>query len=254
MNKLWLLATNTIREVVRQKLFLNVIVFGVLMIIFAQVVANLTFGRADRVVRSIGLSGMALALDLLAVLLGVAIVHREIERKTALVVLTRPVSRGTFIAGRFAGVATANTLAAVGFAAVFVSTLLSVRGTPTGLDFLAMGGALLESWIVAAFAVLLSCITTPSLGAGVALGFIIAAASIDDVVNLTAKDGGFMHDFAVALSYVLPSFSRLNFRDAAVYGDVVPAVTVAQAVGYSAAFAAIFLVLATLALRNKELV
>mgnify|MGYP006304184613 CR=1 FL=1 len=56
MTKLWLLATNTIREVVRQKLFLNVLVFGVLMIVFAQVVANLTFGRADRVVRSIGLS------------------------------------------------------------------------------------------------------------------------------------------------------------------------------------------------------
>lgn len=254
MTKLWLLASNTVREVIRQKLFLNVLVFGVLMILFAQVVANLTFGRADRVVRSIGLSGMAMALDLLAVLLGAAIIHREVERKTALVVLTRPVSRATFVVGRFFGVASATTIAAVGFGAIFVLTLLSVRGTPTSLDAVAMGGALLESWVVAGFAVLLSCLTTPSLGAGIALGFIIAASSIDGVVNLTAKSGGFMHDLAVGLSYVLPSFARLNFREAAIYGDLVPAGTVLQAAGYAACFAGAFLALGTLALRNKELI
>lgn len=254
MTQLWLLASNTIREVIRQKLFLNVLVFGLLMILFAQVVANLTYGQADRVVRSIGLSGTALALDLLAVLLGVAVVHREIERKTALVVLTRPVSRGTFILGRFFGVAAATTLAAVGFGAVYVLTLWSVRGSPTGLDALALGGALVESWIVGAFAVLLSCVTTPSLGAGVALGFIIAASSIDDVVNLTAQDGGALHAVAIGLSYVMPSFARLNFREAAVYGDIVPPWAVGGALVYAACFAALFLVLATLALRNKELV
>lgn len=254
MRAVYLLATNTLREVVRQKLFLNVIVFGVLMILFAQVVANLTFGRADRVVRSIGLSGMAIALDLLAVLLGVAIIHREIERKTALVVLTRPVSRGAFVLGRYLGVASAGGIAAVGFAVVYALTLATVRGSATALDGLAMSGALVESWVVAAFAVLLSCITTPSLGAGVALGFIIACSSIDDVVNLTAKDGGFMHELATVLSYLLPSFARMNFRGAAIYEEAVSAFTVGQSFLYAAGFSVVFLALAALALGRKELV
>ncbi|NJK89987.1 MAG: ABC transporter permease [Myxococcales bacterium] len=254
MTKLWLLGTNTLREVVRHEAFsVTSFVFGILMIAFAQVVGNLTFGRADRVVRSIGLSGVGLGLDLLAILIGVALVHREIERKTALVVLTRPVPRPVFIVGRFLGLAMATTIAAMGFSFVFFLTLFSVRGAPQASDVAALFGSLLEAWVVGAFAIVLSCVTTPTLGTGVALGFLIAGTSIDDVVGLTQKDGGLNHVLAVGLSYVLPNLNRFNFREAAIYLEAPSFGLALQAAAYAACFVVAFLSVATLALRNKEL-
>lgn len=253
IRKLWLLASNTLSETIRQKLFSNLLVFGVLMVAFAQTVGNLTFGRADRVVRSIGLGGISLALDLLAVLIGVAIVHREIERRTALVVLTRPVSRGSFIAGRFGGLAIAVLLAALGFSVIYTLTLLGVRGSFGGADAAALTTSVFEAWTMGAFAVLLSCITTPSLGTGVALGFWIAAASIDDVVGLTKTEGGAFHEITKVIAYLIPSFGRLNFRDAAIYQETPSILQVLQAGAYAGCFIAAFLILATVALRRREL-
>ncbi len=253
IEKLWLLGTNTLRETVRQRLFLNILVFGVLLIGLAQVVGNLTFGRADRVVRAIGLSGMSLSLDLLVILVGVALIYREVERRTALVVLTHPVGRGELVVGRYFGLGLATVFAGLGFAVIFAFTLASVRGSISVPDMLAMGGAVLEALVVGSFAVLVSCLTTPTLGAGVAVGFLIAAASIDDVVRLTESEGGFAHVVAQGLSYVLPNLNRVNFREAAVYQEIVAPLTVLQAGAYSLAFIVVFLGLATLALRNREL-
>ena len=83
-------AQNTFRQTLRERLFLNIIIFGVFMILLAMVLANITFGYPDRVVRSIGLSGISIAANLVALLVGVSLIHQEIDRKTLFVVLTRP--------------------------------------------------------------------------------------------------------------------------------------------------------------------
>ena len=56
-----------------------------------MLVGNISYGYIDRVVRSIGLSGVAMALDLIALLVGTTLIHQEIDKKTLFVVLVRPV-------------------------------------------------------------------------------------------------------------------------------------------------------------------
>ncbi|MEL6187547.1 MAG: hypothetical protein AAFU79_23250, partial [Myxococcota bacterium] len=68
MTPVWMVASNTVRETIRQRLFLNIVVFGVGMVVFAMMVGNITFGYPERVVRSIGLSGVSIAANLMALL------------------------------------------------------------------------------------------------------------------------------------------------------------------------------------------
>ena len=127
MNALWMIASNTVRQTVRQRLFYNVALFGVGMVVLAMIVSNITFGFPDRVVRSIGLSGVTFAVDLMALLVGVTLVHQEIDKKTLFVLLTRPLTRWQYVAGRFLGLFLTIVAMTVGLGLAFAAVLALTR-------------------------------------------------------------------------------------------------------------------------------
>src|SRR5438067_1870881 len=119
MTPIFIVAANTFRQTLRQRLFYNIFIFGVGMVLLSLVVGNITYGYQHRVVRSIGLSGVALALDLIAILVGVTLIHQEIDRKTLFVVLVRPIGRAQYVWGRYLGLVAALSLTLVGLTAVY---------------------------------------------------------------------------------------------------------------------------------------
>ncbi|MEL6186147.1 MAG: ABC transporter permease subunit, partial [Myxococcota bacterium] len=174
-------------------------------------------------------------------------------RKTLFVVLTRPVSRAQYVLGRYLGLVAALAGVVLGFSLVFFLMLGYVLAAPTSLDVLALAMAFVEAAVLAAFAMVLSSFSTPSLAAGIGLGFWIAAASTDDLVNLTAKADGPTRFLAGTISYLLPAFARFNFRDAAVHGLAVDPGAVLQTFLYGGLYAAAFVALASLILGRREM-
>lgn len=254
MNPMLIIATNTWRENIRQRLFHNIIIFGVGMMIFAMVVSNITFGFPDRVVRSIGLSGVSVALNLMALLIGVSLVHREIDNKTLFVVLTRPVERWQYVIGRYLGLVGNLAVVFIGFSAIFFLMLGYVLGTPNSQDMVALFSSFLEACILGAFATLLSSFSTPSLSAGIGLGFWIACASADDLVGLSAKADASTKVLMQAISWVLPNFAAFNFREAAIYIDPVSVGDVAFTLVYAGLYMVGFIALASAVLSRREMV
>lgn len=253
MNAVLVIAANTAREVIRQRLFGNTLLFGVLMVLLSVVVSNITFGRVERVVRSIGLGGVALASGLLALLVGVTLIHREIERRTLFVVLTRPVSRAQYVLGRYLGFLVTLAAVTLSFALVFFLCLGSVGAAPTVQDAHALTLSFVQASVLAAFAVVLSSFSTPTVAAGTGLGFWIACASTDDLVNLTAQAEEPVRSFAVGLAYILPSFARFNLADAAVHDDPVSWLHLAWTTGYGALYVVLFVALAGVVLARREM-
>jgi ABC-type transport system involved in multi-copper enzyme maturation permease subunit len=254
ISRISLIASNTVREVIRQRLFANILVFGLGMVVFAMVISNITFGEPDRVVRSIGLSGLSIALSLMALLIGVSLIHREIDQKTVFVVLTRPIRRWEYVVGRYLGFVVALTGVMVGFSLAFFGMLVYVAGSPSSLDVLAIGMSLVQACVLGAFALVLSSFSTPNLSAGIGLGFWIACASTDDLVNLTADASPGVKNLARAIEAALPAFARFNYREAAIYGDAVDAARVAWIVGYGLLYVVGFIALASAILRRREMI
>lgn len=253
MIQVWLIATNTLRQVVRQRLFYNVALFGIGMVLFSMVVGNLTFGFPDRVVRSIGLSGVSIALNLMALLLSVGLVHDEIDRKTLFVVLTRRLHRAQYVFGRFTGLLLALAISLAGLTVIFAVTLLMARGSLGAADAVALFAALPEAACLAAVGIVLSCYTSPTIGTGVCLGVWIAAASTDDLLVLT-KDDPLQHTLAQGLWYVLPALKRFDFRAAAVYVQSAEWSHALAAAAYGALYSAALVCLASLILTRREMV
>ena len=65
----WLIAGNTVRELVRSKLLHNLLLFAVLLIASSMFVAQLTIGQWDRVILDIGLAAIEVSGVLVAVLM-----------------------------------------------------------------------------------------------------------------------------------------------------------------------------------------
>ena len=252
MNAMLLIATNTVRQTIRQRLFYNLVFFGIGMVLLAMTVGNITFGYADRVVRSIGLSGVSITVDLMALLVGVSLIHEEIDRKTLFVVLARPLSRSQYVLGRYLGLLAATFIMLVGLSIVFAIVLTLVRGSLTTLDVVALALAFPEAAILGGIGVVLSCFTTPSLGAGMGLGVWIISTATDDLVRLT-QGIGIGHDILVAVSWILPSLARLNFREAVVYQQQIAMFDVAAAATYGFVYAGALAALSAIVLSRREM-
>ncbi len=253
MSSIFIIARNTLRQAMRERLFFNVAVFGFGMLLFSMVVADITFGRSDRVVRSIGLSGVTLAVDLMALLLSVSLIHQEIDRKTLFVVLTRPVQRWKYVIGRYLGLMTSLSIALIGFSIVFLLVLSMVRGTPSRGDVFALAAILPESAILAGFGLMLSCFSTPMLSTGLGLGFWVAAASTDDLIGLTKKAEEPTKLVVELLYYLLPNFARLDFRTSVIHQHAVALSDFAISIGYGVVYAACLVLLATAILSRREM-
>lgn len=254
MSAIWVIASNTLRQTIRQRLYLNIVIFGVAMLLLSMVMAQITLGVPSRVVRSVGLSGATITVDLMALLVAVTLVHQEIDRKTLFVVLTRPIRRSEYLIGRYLGLFWALLIALVGFSVVFVLTLSSVRGEVQFQDFVALLMIIPEAAIIGAFGLILSTFSTPTLSAGMGLGFWIACATIDDLVKLLQRGDEQLRSLAEGVSFALPNLARLNFREAAVYGFDIATRDVILALAYGALWSVVLVGISVAILNRREMV
>jgi len=105
------IARNTLSETLRQNVYGLVLALAGLLIVFSPHIAMFTFVDSTKLVLDMGLATILLAGLFLGVLCSATVVNREIEGRTALTVLSKPVSRESFVLGKFLGLALAVTVA-----------------------------------------------------------------------------------------------------------------------------------------------
>ncbi|MFW6133333.1 MAG: hypothetical protein ACOC8F_05500 [Planctomycetota bacterium] len=183
MTKLWAITRNTFVQTIRQPIFAVLIVVTFAVLVLNVPLAGWTMGTSyhetdQQMLINLGLSVLLLSGLLVSAFSASGVLTREIEDRTALTVVSKPVARGLFVAGKFAGVAAAVSVAYCLCALVFLLTVrhrvmpaaadpydwpVIVLGTSSFLLAMAvaLGGNLLFKWsfssaLVGASAALLS--------------------------------------------------------------------------------------------------
>ena len=98
-------------ETVRQPVFGVLLVTTVLMLILNVSLGAFTLKDDDKLLLELGLSTLLLSGLFLASFSATGVLSREIENKTVLTVIAKPVSRPLFLLGKFTGRCTAPFLA-----------------------------------------------------------------------------------------------------------------------------------------------
>jgi ABC-type transport system involved in multi-copper enzyme maturation permease subunit len=257
MTKVLSIASVTLREAVRQKLAVNLLVFAIVLVIASLTLSTLTFGEQYRIIVDIALSAMEIFGTLIAVFLGAGLIARDVERRTVYPILAKPVSRGEYLVGRYLGLVTTTTLNMLVMAAVFSAVLAIylrgvgfVRETPF---FAVLATMVVRFAIVGAIACFFSCFTTATLSVIFTLSLVVAGLVASDLVRYWAQQGPVARAAGRLAFVVVPNLEALNLKEAMVYKDVVPAAQLSAALGYGVIYAAGVMALAWAVFSRRDL-
>lgn len=156
-------ALNTFRDSIRSKVPYVILLLVIGANLFAIVLGEMSLHEEARVARDVGLGAVSLCGSILAIILGVTLLYREIQRKTIYLIITKPIERWEFVLGKFFGMVATLTLLVVAFA-VAMAGLLYLQGVPFDAAVLkALVLAYMEVMLVAALAIFFSSFSSPYL-------------------------------------------------------------------------------------------
>jgi ABC-type transport system involved in multi-copper enzyme maturation permease subunit len=111
LQQLVTIAHNTFTESIRQPIYVILILLGALAMVLNPQLAAYTMSDDNKLLIDLGLSTIFLVSLLLAAFTATGVFANEIENKTVLTVVSKPVGRPLFVIGKYLGISVAIALA-----------------------------------------------------------------------------------------------------------------------------------------------
>jgi ABC-type transport system involved in multi-copper enzyme maturation permease subunit len=257
MRNVQTVAANTFREAVRDRVLYNLVFFALMMIGAAILVGQVSIGIERDVIVSLGLTAISVVGIFIAIFLGVALVSKEMDKRTLYALLAKPVKRWEFLLGKFVGLVMTLTVNTAAMAAGLYIALWSVNRALQASDIYILTAVyliLLKLAMIVALALLFSCFTTPFLAILFTAGMYVAGLLAGDLrtVHGVVLDPGTLQ-WMRGISYLLPNFENFNVMGAVVHGRGVPVSLVWQATLYAFLYTAIVLTGAAIVFSRRNL-
>jgi len=252
-----IVALNTFREAVRDRVLYNLVFFALVMIAASILVGQVSIGIEEMVIVTLGLSAISVIGLLIAVFIGVGLVSKEMEKRTLYALLAKPVRRWEFLLGKFGGLVLTLTVNTAAMAAgLFLALSVVKQGTEHVEEPVLVGVyfILLKLALVVALALLFSCFTTPLLSILYTAGLYIAGLFVTEMRNFQSETmSRALQTLLRWLSYLLPNFENFDVMAAAAHGRAIPGVLIAQNSAYAALYCAVVLTVAAAIFTRRNL-
>jgi len=257
MRNAGVVALNTFREAVRDRVLYNLVFFALLMMAAAIAVGQISIGIEQTVIVSLGLSAISVIGLLISMFIGVALVSKEMDKRTLYALLAKPVGRWEFLLGKFAGLVLTLAVNTAVMALGLLLVMLYVKHSLVRSDaavLVAVYFILLKLALIVALALLFSCFTTPLLAILFTVGLYIVGLYVQELRNLPVEVmSPAMSAFTKWLSYLLPNFENYNVMAMAAHGRAVPGALILQNTLYTVVYCTIVLTAAAAVFSRRNL-
>ena len=236
-------AFNTFREAVRDRVLYNLIAFALLLSGAAILVGEISIDIERLVVVNLGLTAVSLFGVVIAILIGIGLVSKEIEKRTLYTVLSRPVRRWEFVVGKFFGLAGTLVVNTFFMAIGVFLALLYVVHKFEAIDawvLVALYFIVLQFLIVCALALFFSSFSTPLMAAVFSFALFVVGSLSEDLRGFAKMTHGIAGWIATGAAYLIPNFSALNVINLAAHGDPVPG----RLIVYNSLYAVLYSIMA----------
>jgi len=253
LSRVQAVAANTFRETIREKVLYNLVFFAVLMTLSGLLLNPLSIRQDEKIIKDVGLASIELFGTLIALFMGVSLVSKEIERRSLYPLLAKPVSRGEFLLGKFAGLAFTLLVNVTVMTLGLYATLWATR-RGAGPELLqAVLAIYLGLLLVVALALLFSTLTSSALALVLSVCVVVVGRFADVIRNMREVAPGVPAWATQVLYYALPNLRNFDLKTRVVYGDPVLSSDLGWIGVYAASYVAIVLGLAFAAFRSKDL-
>ena len=249
------IANLTVRDLIRRRVFVLLFLFAMALILMAFILRDLTIGQWQRLITDLGLGATDFSVTLMAIFIGASLVAGDLDRRTALPVLAKPLSRTSYVVGRFLGLA--GLLFILTAVMVFTTGLMLLLAQQRGVSGFLFQNALTigtGAVVLAALAILFSAVTSSTLAAIGALTLALAGHLTSNLEYFGHKiDAPVAKVLMLGLAKVVPNLEALNLKDFAAHGQSVGNPEVITRLGYGAGYAGLCVALASLFFLRRDL-
>jgi ABC-type transport system involved in multi-copper enzyme maturation permease subunit len=264
------IARTTAKEAASQPLFYVILTLGIFGLIFFPFVPYNTFGEDIKMLKDTGLTLIMILTAILALWTASVSIADEIEGRTALTLLSKPVSRRQFIVGKFLGILGPVVILFIVFGAIFLASISfkvvydareTSRTDPTWqecqaeMQQIAPGLALafMETTVLTAISVAIST-RLPMMANLIICGAIYVLGHLVPMLANSAlgqiEQVGFV---AGLLAAVLPVLEHFNIYTAIATGQEVPLAYLGLAGVYCLLYSCLAMVVALLLFEDRDL-
>lgn len=249
------IARNTFKEAVRDRILYLLLFFAATAILFSRVLALLTVGDRMKIVKDVGLASISLFGALMAILIGTGLVYKEIEKRTIFTLLSKPIRRAEFLLGKYFGLVLTLAVMLACMGVIFLALVFLQTGTVELKLFAAITFIFIELVLLTAVALLFSCFSTPILSSLFSLAFYLIGHFSWSLETLIKKvRPGWGKTLLRVLAAILPDLETFNIKTEVVHGLPLPASLLLTATAYGLVYAAFVLTLAILVFRRRDFV
>ena len=207
------IAFNTFRESVRDRILYSLLVFAMLIIGLSAILSTLTIGEQIRIILDIGLAAIEIFGVMMAIFLGIGLVHKEIERRTIYTILSKPIKRYQFLIGKLSGLLFTLIVNLSIMTAGLVGVVYLMGWSVNGVFFQAILLIFTELVLVTSLALLFSCFSTPTLSAIFTLSFFVIGHLTEEIKFFGGRaESPFIQKASLFLYYLLPNLEVFNIK------------------------------------------
>jgi ABC-type transport system involved in multi-copper enzyme maturation permease subunit len=251
--RIFAIAQNTFRESIRDKVLYVLLFFAAVTIFGSKALGWISIGQDIKIVKDIALAATSIFGILIAIFVGTSLIYKEIDKRTLYTILSQPMHRYEFIAGKYLGLMALLAVVTVIMTLVSSGYILLLGGTLHTTFFLAVLLIYGKLMLITAFAILMSSMTSPILGAIIVFSFAVFGHATEVFRDLPPQfDGTAAKSILEAVYYVIPNLSNFDIAREAANGVNVPVGYVAWVLVYGLMYTAMLLVFAALAFEEKD--
>jgi len=270
MTRAGIIARATTKEAVRQPLFSLLMAIALITLVMNTFLPFFSFGEDFKMLMDCGLATILICGLLLAVWTSSTSIADEIEGKTAMTLLSKPINRRQFIVGKYVGILVAVFWLLVPVMVCFLGLIYykvgyDFRETAAPdpemaykllVTFKAVPGLILifcEISVLAALSVAISTRVPMVVNMVTCFTIFVVGHLTSLLVERNVKGLEMVQFVARLIATGLPNLEHFNTQAAVATGTLVPPVYLASAALYAAAFSAAAILLAFILFEDRDL-
>jgi ABC-type Na+ efflux pump permease subunit len=279
------IASNTLTDLTRQKVFYFVLIFALILIGSSAFTARFSFQQEFQILKDVSLGTMSIFTSLLAILATARLLPQDIEDRTAYTILAKPVPRLEYVVGKLFGVLALLLLSTLIMGALFAAVfhlreqavlhetmqqmaaapreqvedaLRVLRGSALNIDILEVIVVIyLKACLLAALTLFVTTFATTNIFTVTVMVFVYFIGHLQATAReywLQQQGAGWLTQFFLAgVALVFPDLQAFNLVDDAVAGTLIPFALFAKTALMGVFYTTVYTALAVVAYYGKEL-
>jgi len=248
MQKIYLIATNTFREIIRDKILYTIFIFAILMILSAKSVGTISMRQEEKLTLDFSFAIIEIFNLVIALFIGSSLIFKEVEKKLVYFLFSKPISKIHFILGKFYGL----SLVFLVLNLIMTSLFFILAGFHLNY-LLVLSFIFLQSLFILAIILFFSTFTSPIITLFLSfLIYLIGHITINLKIFAQYNGGKLFQYLADGIYYSMPNLDLLNLKNHVIYEITFNSQTLIISLFYTILYISLLLMFTIFIFRKKE--